>query len=241
MNYLKLGKKLLNKKGFRKLNYLLNFSQKTTEDFIIKTARQEIKSGSKILDAGAGSVKYKKFFPDCVYKTQDFKQYGDIDYISDITNIPVEESSFDAIICTEVLEHLSRPDLAIKEFSRILKESGNLYLTAPLMSGIHQSPYHFYGGFSRFWYLKYLNEYGFKEIDIKPKKGFFAFYGQETLRAMLYIIKSKKWGYKVFTPLAVLLILILVPLFFYLDKKNLDQDNPFYKITMGYLVKAKKI
>lgn len=238
---LKLGKKLLNKKGFRKLNYILNFSQKATEDFIIKTARKEIKSGSRILDAGAGLVKYKKFFQDCIYKTQDFKQYGEIDYISDIINIPVEEKSFDVIICTEVLEHLPRPDLAIKEFSRILKPGGQIYITAPLMSGIHQATYHYYGGFSEFWYLKYLNKYGFKEIDIKPKKGFFAFYGQETLRALLYVIKSNKWRYKVFAPLAFLLILILVPFFFYLDKQNLNENSPSYKITTGYLVKAKKV
>lgn len=223
----------------KKLIKKLNFSQKETEDFIIKTARQEIKPGSRILDAGAGSVKYKKFFPDCVYKTQDFKQYGEIDYVSDIVDIPVEENSFDTVICTEVLEHLPRPDLAIKEFSRILKNGGNLYLTAPFMSGIHQAPYHFYSGFSEFWYLKFLKEYGLKEIDIKPKKGFFAFYGQETLRAMLYFIKSKKWRYKIFAPLAVLLILILVPLFFYLDKKNLDAEDSFRRFTAGYLIKAK--
>lgn len=240
MNILELGKKILKRKEFKGLDYMLNFSQKATEDFIIKTARQEIKSGSKILDAGAGSVKYKKFFQDCIYKTQDFKQYGEIDYLSDIVNIPVEENSFDAVICTEVLEHIPRPDLAIKEFSRILKRGGNLYLTAPLMSGIHQAPYYFYSGFSEFWYLKFLNEYGFKEIDIRPKKGFFAFYSQETLRAMLYFIKSKKWRYKIFSPLAVLLILILTPLFFYLDKKNLDAENSLRKFTAGYLIKAKK-
>jgi len=238
--FLNLAKKILSKKPFRGLNYIINFSQKITEDFIINTARKEIAPGSRILDAGAGLVKYKKFFSDCVFKTQDFKQYGDIDYVSDIINIPVEEKSFDAIICTEVLEHLVRPDLAIKEFSRLLKPQGKLYLTAPLMSGIHQAPDHYYGGFSEFWYLKFLKKYGFEEIDIKEKRGFFVFYGQETLRALLYIIKSKKWRYKIFTPLAVLLILILLPFFFYLDKKNLDYDNPSYEITIGYLVKARK-
>lgn len=237
---LELGKKILNKKGFKKLNYILNFSQKAIEDFIIKIARKEISSGSKILDAGAGQAKYKKFFQDCIYKTQDFKQYGKIDYISDIINIPVETDSFDVIICTEVLEHIPRPDLAIKEFSRILRSGGQLYITAPLMSGIHQAPHYYYGGFSKFWYLKYLNKYQFKEINIKPKKKFFAFYGQETLRALLYIVKSKKWRYKIILPLVILLILILPHFFFYLDKQNLDENNPSYKITMGYLVKAKK-
>ncbi len=247
---LNIGKKLLNKRGFKKLKYILNFNQEAIKEFIINTVRKEVKSGSRILDVGAGSVKYKKYFQDCVYMTQDFKQYKDpqgkfqygiIDYISDIIHIPVQENSFDVIICTEVLEHIPRPDLAIKEFSRILKLEGKLYITAPLVSGIHQSPYHYYGGFSKFWYFKYLSKYGFGEISVMPKKFFFAFYAQETLRALIYFAKSKKLRHKIFIPFVIPLILILPPVFFHLDKYNLDKYNPSYEITMGYLVKAKKL
>jgi len=247
---LKIGKELLNKKCFKKLKYILNFNQESIDEFIINEVRKEIRSGSRILDAGAGSVRYKKYFQDCVYITQDSKQYKDpcgefqygiIDYVSDITNIPVREKSFDAIICTEVFEHIPRPDLAIKEFSRILKSGGKLYITAPLMSGVHQSPCHYYGGFSKYWYTKYLNRYGFGEISVTPKKKFFAFYAQETLRALIYFGKSKKWRHRIFIPLIVPLILILCPALFYLDRNNLDNCDPLHEFTMGYLVKAKKI
>lgn len=245
----KIGKKLLNRRIFRKLKYVLNFNQEAIDEFIIKTVRKEVKPGSRILDAGAGSVRYKKYFQDCVYITQDSKQYKDpcgefqygiIDYVSDIINIPVREKSFDAIICTEVFEHIPRPDLAIKEFSRILKPGGKLYITAPLMSGVHQSPCYYYGGFSKYWYTKYLNEYGFGEISVTPKKKFFAFYAQETLRALIYFGKSKKWRHKIFTPFIAFLILIIPPILFHLDKYNLDNCDPLHEFTMGYLVKAKK-
>lgn len=246
----KIGKKLLDRRIFRKLKYVLNFYQEAIDEFIINEVKKEAKPGSKILDAGAGSVRYKKYFQDYVYLTQDSKQYKDpegkfeygaIDYISDIVNMPVQKNSFDIIICTEVLEHIPRPDLAIKEFSRILKPGGRLYLTAPLTSGIHQPPYHYYGGFSKYWYIKYLNEYGFGDISVTPKKKFFAFYAQETLRALIYFGKSKKWRHKIFTPLIVLLILIIPPILFHLDKYNLDNCDPFHEFTSGYLVKAKKI
>jgi len=240
MIFLESVKKLLNKKGFRKLNYILNFSQKVTENFIIETARKEIKPGSKILDAGAGTLKYKKYFQDCIYKTQDFKQYGEIDYVCDIIDIPVEMNSFDIIICTEVFEHIPRPDLAVKEFSRILKPNGVMYIISPLNSGIHQAPHHYYGGFSKFWYSRFLNKYNFEEIEIRKKGGFFVFYGQETWRSALYFIKSKKWRYKIFSPMAVLWVLVSLPIFHFLDKKNIDKDSPSYEITMGYLVKAKR-
>jgi SAM-dependent methyltransferase len=231
-----LGKKIL--KRFTRLDYIINYSQRATEDFIVKTARKEIKSGSIILDAGAGVLKYKKYFQDCIYKTQDFKQYGQIDYVSDIIDIPVEDKSFDVIICTEVLEHIPRPDLAIKEFSRILRPEGKLYLTSPFLAGIHRAPDNYYSGFSEYWYKKYLKGYGFEILEIREKKGAMAFYAQETLRVLLYVIKSKKWRYKIFTPIAGLLILILVPFYHFLDRSSLKESS--YKITVGYLIKAKK-
>ena len=233
---LKLGKKLLNKKIFRKLNHILNFSQKSTEDFIIKTAKEEIRPGSKILDIGAGSIKYKKYFNNCEFKTQDFKQYGGIDYVSDITKIPVPDQSFDVIICTEVLEHVIRPDLGIAEISRILKPGGIAYITTPFQSGVHHLP-HYHSGFSEFWYKHYLEKYRFSDVEIKAKKGFFVFYGQETLRGSILILKSKKWW---LYPLAIIGILF-VPLFFWLDRFNFDKYGDSYKATIGYLVKAKKI
>jgi len=220
----------------KKLIHKLDFAKKSTESFIIKKARTEIKPGSRILDIGAGSNKYKKHFSDCEFKTQDFKQYGEIDYVSDIVKIPVPDQSFDVVICTEVLEHVIRPDLGMAEISRVLKPGGTAYITTPFRAGIHCLP-HYHSGLSEFWYQHYLEKYGFSEIEIKAKKGFFAFYGQETLRSAIMIVKSP---YFFLYPFA-LIGLLLVPIFYWLDKLNLDRYTQSYKTTMGYLVKAKKI
>lgn len=107
-----------------------------------KKAVGQIKNGSRILDAGAGECKNKKYCQHLTYVSQDFCEYSPenkllqsasdtdewdyskIDIVSDITEIPVEDASFDAVICTEVFEHLVNPELAVKEFSRILKSGG---------------------------------------------------------------------------------------------------------------------
>lgn len=234
----------------RKLGYIFNFNQEVIDEFIIDTVRKEVLPGSKILDAGAGTIRYKKYFSDCIYLTQDFKQYEDpsgnfqygmIDYVSDIIDIPVEDNSFDVIICTEVFEHIPRPDLAVKEFSRILKSGGKIYITAPLGSGVHFYPYHYYGGCSKSWYIKYLKEYSFNEILIKPKKRFFALYAQETQRALMFLKKSKKLRHKIFLPLIEFLSLALPIFLFELDKYDLDDADPLTEFTIGYLVKARKL
>jgi len=220
----------------KKIFHRLDLAKRLTEAFIINKARSEISSGSKILDIGAGDVKYKKYFNDCEFKTQDYKQFGEIDYVSDITKIPVADESFDVIISTEVLEHVIRPDLGISEMSRILKSGGSLYITTPFRAGAHHLPF-YNSGLSESWYKAYFKKYGFIDVEIISKGGFFAFYGQETLRSVIMIIKSPYIFLYPFTVIG----LLLVPAFYWLDKLSLDRYTPTYKSTMGYLIKARKI
>jgi len=106
---------------------IFRFNQHNRDQWVAEQDRK-IPSGARVLDAGAGTCKYKPLFAHCDYKSQDFTQYkgyensyGTLDYVGDITNIPVPDGSFDCILCTEVFEHLPRPDLAVKEFGRILR------------------------------------------------------------------------------------------------------------------------
>ena len=48
---------------------------------------------------------------------------------SDITKMPFDDQSFDIVICTEVLEHLEKPDKAISEIIRVAKKY--VLLTVP--------------------------------------------------------------------------------------------------------------
>jgi ubiquinone/menaquinone biosynthesis C-methylase UbiE len=245
-----IGKKILAAPIFDRLRYVIHYPQIVVNEFIIKEARQEIPAKSKILDVGAGGVRFKQYFSDCEYLTQDFGeykdsegkfQYGQIDYVGDATDIPVESGMFDVVICTDVIEHVQKPEMVLKEISRVLKPGGRVYLTSCLVSGVHQPPHHYYSGFTRFWYQKYLSDHDFKNISIRTQKGFFAFYSNETLRALMYFLNSKKIRHRIFQPLAVILIAILPPILFSLDKYNLDHSDVEHEFTMGYLVKAQKI
>ncbi|QNL97866.1 methyltransferase domain-containing protein [Treponema sp. Marseille-Q4132] len=62
--------------------------------------------------------------------------------MSDIVNIPVKAESFDAVVCTEVFEHIVSPELAVKEFARIIIVAG-LIITAPASTGVHMAPLKF--------------------------------------------------------------------------------------------------
>lgn len=168
-----------------------------TRDRWVRKTFNKIPKGSKILDAGAGELKYKKFCKHLIYTSQDFAQYeskkvktglhpkwgyGKLDIVSDITKIPVKNSYFDAVLCTEVLEHIPEPTKAINEFRRILKKGGKLIITAPFCSLTHFAPYHFYSGFNIFFYRQLLPEYGFKIIEEKTNGNYFSYIAQELRR-----------------------------------------------------------
>jgi SAM-dependent methyltransferase len=170
---------------------LLAYNVRNRDNWIAKQAAS-VPRGKRVLDVGAGSAPYRALFAGCEYKTQDFAQlqpeqlrYGDyasIDFVSQADAIPVPDASFEVILCTEVLEHVSEPINVIREFGRILAPGGRLILTAPLGSGIHQEPYHFYGGYTPYWYRRFLTEAGFQSIEIAANAGSLRHVAQETIR-----------------------------------------------------------
>ncbi len=104
----------------------------------VKRVSLLVDSKKTLLDVGAGELQYKKYFSNINYKSQDSGvgdvdwDYSRVDIISEIYNIPVENKSFDYILCTQVMEHLKYPQEAFKEFSRIINDGGLLFVTCPL-------------------------------------------------------------------------------------------------------------
>ena len=172
-------------------------NEQTRIDWLEKTL-QKLPEGSRILDAGAGEQPFKNFCSHLQYVSQDFAQYhptelnsglqmekwdyGKLDIVSDVVAIPEADGSFDAIMCTEVFEHIINPLDAVKEFARLLKQDGYLVITAPFCSLTHFAPYHFYSGFNTFFYQSALSNNGFEIIEITANGNYFEYLAQEINR-----------------------------------------------------------
>lgn len=161
----------------------------------VKAQLSRLTPGMRLLDAGAGEQQYRPLCEHLKYVSQDFAQYKpesdptglqmqkwnypQLDLVCDITSIPEADNSFDAILCTEVLEHIPDPVKAIYELSRLLRKDGTLLLTAPFCSLTHFAPYHFSTGFSRYFYEHHLREAGLKITEIDFNGNYFAWLNQE--------------------------------------------------------------
>ncbi len=116
---------------------LITLSRSGTHEKIIQFFQNENKG--KLLDAAAGTgilaMKLKALGFDCYgcdineegFKVQDVEfRVGDLN-----KGMPFETNYFDYITCTDGLEHLENPHNAIREFKRLLKKGGKLFISIP--------------------------------------------------------------------------------------------------------------
>lgn len=226
---------------------------KNTDDVRIRWVIKQLKSlpaDSIILDVGAGEQRFKPFCNHLKYVSQDFAQYngsGDglglqtgkwdtsqIDIVSDILKIPVEDESYDAILCTEVFEHIPDAVGAVREFSRILKPGGILLTTAPFNSLTHFAPFHFCG-YNRYWYMHHLPKCNLLIESIEPNGSWFKFMAQE-LRRSRFIGQMYSVGF-----LGLITRILAFPLLILLTVLSSFDRGSHELLCFGFMVRSKKI
>lgn len=219
----------------KKIRLILNPNRGCIESFM-RHAANNLKKGSLVLDAGAGPCPYKSLFSHCAYQATDFKNIdGKIDFTCSLEKIPKESGIYDAVISTEVLEHVEYPQKVISEFYRILKKKGKLFMTVPQSWKLHQEPHNYYY-FTKYGLQSLLKNAGFKKFQIAPKGGFFWFLSDAIRFSNILEQYKNRFLYWIFRPTTFIFADILLPLvLFPLD--SLDKEK---KWTLGYLVEAEK-
>lgn len=149
------------------------------------------KAGMLVLDAGAGTSPYRSLFDHARYEAADFAQvtsthYAPLDYVCDLTAIPVEDGRFDRIVCNQVLEHLPEPPRAMAELFRVTAPGGTVFLSAPLFYAEHQQPYDYFR-YTRFALRKLFEDAGYVVTEVLWMEGYFgtvAYQFQQMSRAL---------------------------------------------------------
>lgn len=234
----------LMKNPLQKLKDRLNNANE--RDQFVKAELANIKKGSLILDAGCGSQRYRASCEHLQYKGQDFGgytnddkkiigrldaggetgyAYGKLDYVGNIWEINEKDNTFDAVLCTEVIEHIPFPNETIAEFARLLKPGGTLIITAPSNCLRHMDPFFFYTGFSDRWFEKVLSDNNMEITLCRTIGDYYSWMAIEVARTAA--------NHSVFSKLA------LLPAFLYFmcKKKTVTSVNT---LCIGYHVVARK-
>jgi SAM-dependent methyltransferase len=115
-----------------------------------------------VLDFGCGNQPYRYLFQSDNYTWCDIgdsPEYNDkISTILEWEKLPYPDTTFDLILCTEVMEHIKFPELYASEFARVLKKWWLLLITVPQIWNYHPYPQHFFN-YTPDWLDLFLSEY----------------------------------------------------------------------------------
>jgi SAM-dependent methyltransferase len=78
-----------------------------------------------------------KISDNCELINSDVYYTSTVNLIADVTLLPFADSSFDFVLAEGVLEHVVSPVRGVEEIHRILKPDGLIFVTSPLMLGVH--------------------------------------------------------------------------------------------------------
>ena len=142
----------------------------------------------QFLDAGCGTQPFRSAVEGQVdrYLTFDIEARADqVDFIGDVEEMTaVPDRSIDSLLCSEVLEHVPHPDRAIREFARIVKPGGVLFLTVPFLARLHEEPHDYYR-YTRHGLRRLLEEGGFEVDEIVETGSLFSFVGHQVSLVLL--------------------------------------------------------
>jgi SAM-dependent methyltransferase len=118
---------------------------------LYKSLREQLPTlRGRVLDVGCGDKPYETWMSGATsYVGIDVSAGPGVDAVIEPHQPwPVADEDFDAVLCTQVLEHVAEGDRLLMEATRVLKPGGTLLVTVPFAYGEHAWP-HDYWRFSR--------------------------------------------------------------------------------------------
>ncbi len=182
-----------------------------------------------LLDLGCGSVPMFEFYKNkvqditcadwenCAHETSHIDVYCDLN-----TKLPFDDNSFDTIIFSDVLEHLSNPKGTLSEIHRILKKNGTLIMNFPFMYGLHEEPFD-YCRYTKYRIRTWLDELQFTIIVEEEYGGLVELVEHSILR----LLNTKKGGKYLSSFIAALFKRL------YKSKPNKNSKHPY---MYGYVI-----
>ncbi|MBI4816672.1 MAG: class I SAM-dependent methyltransferase [Deltaproteobacteria bacterium] len=133
-----------------------------------------------LLDVGCGDKPHEALFRPYVtsyvgaeraqtYRRTASSARSKADLEFDGDRLPLEDESYDTVLCTQVLEHVPDPRHWFGELVRVLRPGGRLIVTTPFSYRVHSAPEDYFR-FTRYALQRFATEESL-EIEILQERG----------------------------------------------------------------------
>ena len=204
-----------------------------------------ISAGSLVLDLGGNRTGKRGLFDIEQYNFEviyaNLSRVKKPDVQSNASHLPFREAAFDAVICSELLEHVPYPPDVLREMFRVLRKKGTLLICVPFLVRIHGDPYD-YARYTDYYWSETLREAGFSGLLIE-KQGSFWCVLTDMLREVVLRkttgggLLSKSWP-KMF--MERIISLAKVKAIAWDDSSHDPNKNQYSGFTTGFGIKAIK-
>jgi SAM-dependent methyltransferase len=149
-----------------------------------------LKPGSRVLDLGGNKTSKRGAFDiehyglRVVYSNLSTAKRPDVQ--ADAAHIPFKDASFEAVVCSELLEHVPHPPAVLREIHRVLPGGGTLLLCAPFLYPIHGDPGD-YGRYTDSYWREVVGAKGFDIMAIERQGSYWCVLSDMLRELVLYM------------------------------------------------------
>ena len=136
---------------------------------------RQARSGAsyRVLDVGCGPKPYYPFFAERAseYVGVDVVENPVAELRGSVESLPVEDGSFDLVLCTQVLEHCDDPAQAVRELRRVTAPGGRVLASTHGVQWYHPSPVDYWRWTHEGLRRLFATNADWSELEVEPSGG----------------------------------------------------------------------
>jgi ubiquinone/menaquinone biosynthesis C-methylase UbiE len=202
-------------------------------DDFLTTHASSLRPASLVLDLGGTKTHKRGLFDisrfDINVLTYNLVPTKGVDVQGTALALALESGCVDAVICSEVLEHITEPVMVLAEIYRILRPGGVMFATVPFLYRIHADPSD-YGRYTHHFWSAALSAIGFTGVQVTAQGYFFT-----VLEDFILQYHLEKFSRPPFRRASRFLATIIIRQLLQAEQKDKYSNHPFIQsFTTGY-------
>jgi SAM-dependent methyltransferase len=141
----------------------------------LQAQARELEGGERvrILDVGCGVKPYLPFFEGVALEHVgvDVVENPAAELLGPVEALPVEDASFDVVLCTQVLEHCDDPAQAVRELRRVTRPGGRVLASTHGVQVYHPSPVDYWRWTHEGLHRLFVTSAAWGSVEVTPAAG----------------------------------------------------------------------